>query len=154
MIPRTIDTGGDRVDTIAQTVVGFATVVPRDRDRPPDATPGVIPSCRHADLLIPIEIMTKTSVRMSVLGIGRGGITIQCDRHLLDVDRGDADEQVTDLGVCRLSAACTQVVFLPDSALFASGVHEAWMAILSALHVATQYRMVTYWSTSGGGMGD
>lgn len=98
MIPTTIDTGGDRVDTIAQTVVGFATAVPRDRDHPLDATLGVILSCRHADLPIPIENMTKMSVRVSVLGIGRGGTTIQCDRHLSDVGHGDADEQVTDLG--------------------------------------------------------
>jgi hypothetical protein len=98
MIPRTIDSGSDRVDTTALTVVGFATAAPRDRDRPLNATPGVILSCRHADLPIPLENMTKTSVRVSVLGIGRGGTTMQRDRRLLELGCGDADEQVTDLG--------------------------------------------------------
>lgn len=88
MTPRTIDTGGDRVDIIALTVGVFATAAPRDRDRHLDVTPGDILSCRHADLPTPIVKMTKTSVRVSVLGIGRG---------LLEVGCGDANEQVTEV---------------------------------------------------------
>lgn len=82
--PRAIDTGGDRVDTIALTAVVFVTAAPRDRDRL-DVTPGDILSCRHADLPTPMANMTKTTLRVSVLGIGRGGTTMQCDRHLLEV---------------------------------------------------------------------
>ncbi len=50
MIPRMIDTGGDRVNTIALTMVVFTTAAPRDRDRPLDVTLGDIPSYLHADL--------------------------------------------------------------------------------------------------------
>jgi hypothetical protein len=76
IIPKPIDTGGDRVDTIALTVVVFATAAPRDRDRPLDVTPGDILNCRHADLPTPMVNMMKTSVRVSVLGAGRGGTTM------------------------------------------------------------------------------
>jgi len=103
-----MDTGGDRVDTIALTVVVFVTAAPRDRDPPLDVTPGVILSCHHADLPTPKVNMTNTSVRVSVLGIGRGGTAVQRDRRLLEVGCGDANEQVTlRRFVCRSSAACT-----------------------------------------------
>jgi hypothetical protein len=61
MIPRMIDTGGDRVNTIALTMFVFTTAAPRDRDRPLDVTLGDIPSYLHADLP----------------RIGRGGTTMQ-----------------------------------------------------------------------------
>jgi len=61
MIPRMIDTGGDRVNIIALTMVVFTTAAPRDRDRPLDVTRGDILSHLHADLP----------------RIGRGGTTMQ-----------------------------------------------------------------------------
>lgn len=91
MTLRTIDTGGNRVDTIALTVAVFVTAAPRDRDHPLDVIPGVALSCRHADPT-PIVNMTKMSVRVSALGIGRGGTGVQCDRHLLEVGCGDAND--------------------------------------------------------------
>lgn len=108
MTLRTIDTGGDRVDTIALTVAVFVTAAPRDHDHPLDVTPGVTLSCRHADPPTPIVNMTKMSVRVSVLGIGRGGTGVQCDRPLLEVGSGDANEQVTLRRFVRRSfVACT-----------------------------------------------
>ena len=125
-ILRTIDTGGDRVDSIALTGAVFVTAAPRDRDHPLDVTLGVILSCRHADPPSPAADMTKMSVRVSVLGIGRGGTAVQCDRRLVEVGCRDANEQVTlRRFVSRSYAACTIVVFLPNSATFSSGVHEA-----------------------------
>jgi hypothetical protein len=50
MFPRTMDTGGDRVNTITPTMVVFTTAAPRDRDRPLDVTLGDILSYLHADL--------------------------------------------------------------------------------------------------------
>ena len=50
MIPRMIDTGGDRVNTIALTMVVFTTAAPHDRGRLLDVTLGDIPSYPHADL--------------------------------------------------------------------------------------------------------
>jgi hypothetical protein len=56
-----MDTGGDRVNTMALTMVVFMTAAPRDRDRPLDVTLGDVLSYLHADLP----------------GIGRGGTTVQ-----------------------------------------------------------------------------
>lgn len=109
------------------------TAAPRDRDHPLDVTLGVILSCRHADPPTPAADMTKMSVRVSVLGIGRGGTAVQCDRRLVEVGCGDANEQVTlRRFVSRSYAACTVVVFLPNSATFRPAyMRRVEMAILS-----------------------
>jgi hypothetical protein len=90
MIPRMMDTGGGRVNTIALTMAAFTTAAPRDRDRHLDVTLGDILNYPHADLP----------------RIGRGGTTMQ---HLLEVGCGDANEQVIDLErfVYCPSLACT-----------------------------------------------
>jgi hypothetical protein len=77
MIPRMMNPGGNRVNTIALTMTAFTTAAPRDRDPPLDMTLGDILSYPHDDLP----------------RIGRGGITIQPIRCLLEVD---ANEQVID----------------------------------------------------------
>ncbi len=125
MTPRIIDTGGDRVSTIALTVVVCATAAPRDRDHPLDVTPGDILSCLHADLPAPVVNMTKKSVGVGVLGIGRGGITMQCTGHLLEVGRGDANEQVID---SEGSSATHPLPVYPTTqqCILPSGVHEAY----------------------------
>jgi hypothetical protein len=50
MIPKMVDVGGDRVNTIALTIVVFTTAAPRGRDRPLDVTLGDILSYLQADL--------------------------------------------------------------------------------------------------------
>ena len=135
-----IDIGGDRVDTIALTVAVFASAAPRDRDRPLDVTHVDIPSCPHADLPT-LVITTKSSVKVSILGVGRGGTTIQRDSRLLKVGCGDANEQVTVFGGSS-AARLLPVRFLPN----ASGVHEACiigMAILSTpVHVICSHNVI------------
>ena len=82
--------GGNRVNTIALTMVAFTTAVPHDRDPPLDVTLSDILSYFHDDLP----------------RIGRGGITIQPIRRPLEVD---TNKQVIDLKrfVCSSSVACT-----------------------------------------------
>ena len=73
-----MDTGGNRVNIMALIMVAFTTAAPRDRDPPPDVTLGDILSYLHDDLP----------------RIGKGGITMELIRRLLEVD---VNKQVIDL---------------------------------------------------------
>lgn len=76
MITRMIDTGRDRVNTMALTVVVFTTTGSRDRDRPLDVTHRGISSCLHVDRP----------------RIGSGRTTTQPVKRLLEMGRGDENE--------------------------------------------------------------
>lgn len=76
MITRMINTGGDRVNTMALTMIVFTTTAPRDRDRPPDVTLRGILSYLHLDQP----------------GIGSGRTIIQPVKPLLEMGRGDENE--------------------------------------------------------------
>jgi hypothetical protein len=102
MILRMIDVGGDRVNTIALTIVVFTTAAPRGRGRPLDVTLGDILSFLQADLE----------------KIGRGGTTMQPVTRLLEVGWGDANKQVIDLKVRLLLIRCLYVGFPPARAFF------------------------------------